>query len=69
MVLEKVDIKVDQAVEKMGGLEAWVENLAGMVMMLRNMVLQMNQCQDMIFLIFYFDQFHAPSLNTSLSLC
>ena len=45
MVLEKVDMKVDQVVEKMGKLEAWVEDLAGMVTMLRNIVPQMNQEQ------------------------
>ena len=45
MVLEKVDMKVDQVVEKTGELEAQVEDLAGMVTMLRNMVLQMNEEQ------------------------
>ena len=43
MVLEKVDMKVNQVVEKTGELEAQVEDLVGMVTMLRNMVLQMNK--------------------------
>ena len=45
MTLEKVNMKVDQAVEKMGELEAWVENLSGQVLMLQDMVLRMNEEQ------------------------
>ena len=42
MALEQVDMKVDQVIEKMGELEAWVGDLVGMVELLRAMVLQMN---------------------------
>ena len=42
MALEQVNMKVDQVIEKMGELEAWVGDLVGMVELLRAMVLQMN---------------------------
>ena len=43
MALEKVNMKVNQAVEKMGELEAQVEDLNGQVLMLQDMVLRMNK--------------------------